>query len=135
MSHSETPTKSAEWRWLREQGVKTMSTLDPMRLILESLVSRGSFGFRSTVGGLSTDTEAEKFLKYVQRSEHGHVHLPIWRLIVSDDACTGQLCLDGQSMEAALAEAHLLNGDNELSLHRWLRNWAANHAPGSHRRK
>ena len=49
MSHSETPTKSAQWRWLREQGVKTIVTLIPLELILESLVSRGSFGFRSTV--------------------------------------------------------------------------------------
>jgi len=139
LSHSETPTDRAQWRWLREQGVDTVVTLDSTRVDIGQYNFEGFLWIRLDSGEPPTDVEAERFLKYIQRSEHGHVHLhtaggydciAMMRALVS-------YAIEGQSMEAALAEARLLNGDNELSPAQvgWLHNWAANHAPRSHRRK
>jgi hypothetical protein len=138
MSHSETPTKTAGWRWLREQGVKTIVALDPNR------VNIGKFGFEGFLwipldsGEPPTDTEAEKFLKYVQNQDNQPVHLQ--SAGGSDRAATLRAlvsyAIDGQTLEAALAEARLHNEGNELSPAQveWLRRWAAAHDPGSHRR-
>jgi hypothetical protein len=44
--------------------------------------------------------------------------------------------VDGHTMEAALAEAQLINQGQKLPppLAEWLRTWATVHPPGSHRR-
>jgi hypothetical protein len=139
LSHSETPTDRAQWRWLREQGIDTIVTLDSTRVDIGQYNFEGFLWIRLDSGEPPTDVAAERFLKYIRRSEHGHVHLhtaggydriAMMRALVS-------YAIDGQSMETALAEARLLNEGNELSSAQteWLRRWAATHEPGSHRRK
>ena len=139
LSRSATPNDVAQWRWLRAQGVNTIVTLDPQRM------NFGSFGFENFLwipldeGAPPTDIQAARFLKFVQDPDNKLVHLQsaggsnriaTLRALLS-------YAIDGQTLEAALAEARLINEDNELSPAQvtWLRNWAANRAPGSQRRQ
>jgi protein tyrosine/serine phosphatase len=139
LSQSATPNDEAQWRWLRARGVNTIVTLDPQR------INFGSFGFENFLwipldeGAPPTDIQAVRFLKFVQDPDNKPVHLQ--SAGGSDRVATLRAlvsyAIDGQTLEAALAEARLYNGGNELSPAQveWLRRWAAAHDPGSHRRQ
>ena len=137
LSHSQTPGTEAQWRWLRSQGVRNIAVLDTERVHLGGRVE-GFLWLPLASGEPPTDAEAEKFLKYIQTSALGHVHMlttgsydrvAVMRALIS-------YAIDGRSVEAALAEARSLNGGDELSSaqEEWLRGWAARNAPASHRR-
>jgi hypothetical protein len=139
LSHSQTPRTEAEWRWLRGQGVRNIVTLDAERVHLGWAGFEGFLWIRLASGQPPTGEEAERFLKYVQQSALGHVHLltagsydrvAVMRALIS-------YAIEGQSVEAALAEARLLNAGQELppAQAEWLRNWSLSNEPGSHRRK
>jgi hypothetical protein len=139
LSRSETPTNHAQWQWLRQQGVKTIVALGHKRDKIGRHGFEGFLWIPLHSGEPPTDGEAERFLKYVQRSEKKPVHLHASEgtdLVAMMHALI-RYAIDGQSMEAALAEARHLNGGSELSSAQveWLGHWAATHEPASHRRK
>jgi hypothetical protein len=136
ISYSGTPQDDAQWRWLRAQGVETIVTLDHNR------INFGKFGFENFLwipldkGVPPTKREARRILKFVQDPDHQPAHI-----VFADGndriammSALIRYAIDGQTMEAALAEARLNEGQ-ELSPAQveWLHRWAAEHQPGSHR--
>lgn len=139
LSRSETPNDVAQWRSLRARGVKTIVTLDHNR------INFGKFGFENFLwipldkGAPPTNVAAERVLKFVQDLDHQPTHIQSAEGTdrIATMAALIRYAIDGQRMEAALAEAHRLNEGQELSPAQveWLYTWAADHQPGSHRRK
>jgi hypothetical protein len=138
LSRSETPSDVAQWRWLRAQGVNTIVTLDHQR------INFGKFRFENFLwipldhGATPTDSQAERFLKFAQNPDHQPVHMQAagGNDRIATLTALIRYAVDGQPMEAALAEAQLLNVGQELPPRQqeWLRTWAVDHEPGSHRR-
>jgi hypothetical protein len=137
ISYSDPPQDNAQWEWLRAQGVKTIVTLDHQR------INVGKFGFEDFLwiplanGDAPTNSEARSFLRFVQDPDNKPAH--ILSADGNDRIATmhGLLryAVDGQTMEAALAEAPFYNDGEELFPLQveWLYAWAAEHQPGSHR--
>src|SRR5438552_13055490 len=83
------------------------------------------------------DTDAERFLALV-RDPHNwpvHIHCKGGRDRTGLMAALVRYAIDGWPLERALAEARSYRGGEYLTRHHvaWLRRWAADHAPGSHR--
>ena len=137
LSRSETPKDVSQWRWLRAQRVNTIVTLDHQR------TNVGKFDFENFLwmpldpGTPPTNAAAERMLRFVQDRDHQPSHIQAGALdLIAMLTALIRYAVDGQTMEAALAEAQLVNAGQELPPPQavWLRTWASEHQAGSHRR-
>ena len=126
LSRSGMPEDDGGWKWMRDQGV---NTIDNFRQ--ENDVDYGKFGFESFLwiplsgGRMPTDTDAEKFLRFIQDTDNSPVHL---QCAEGKDrtgmmAALARYAVDGWSMDDALGELGLYLGNEELPARQldWLR--------------
>jgi hypothetical protein len=139
LSRSETPTDEDQYRWLRAQGVNTIVTCAPQRMNFRGLGFEKSLWIPLDNGVPPSETQAVRFLRFVQDPDNKRVHLQS----AKESDCVAMLralvsyAIEGQTLEAAVAEARLDNEGKELSSAqlKWLEDWAAIHKRGSHRRR
>jgi hypothetical protein len=140
LSWSDTPMDEAQWRWLHAQGVNTVVTLDDQK------ADYGKFGLDNflwlplDIGAPPTDIAATRFLRFIQALDTQpiiNIHAAEGRDRIATLVALIRYAIDGQPMDAALAEAHLLNEGQALSpaQEEWLVSWSVNYGPGSHRHR
>ena len=138
LTRSGQPRSEEGWTWLRRRRVKSVVSfrvgddVDYARLGFEHVLLL-PFKARDE----PKDGYAEKFLAFVGDRRNWPVHI----VCKSGRARTGVMAalvryaIDGWPLERALAEARSYREGEDLTRHHvaWLRRWAADHAPGSHR--
>ncbi len=137
LTRSGMPEDESGWRWLRNQGVKSIVTFRQ-----ENDVDYKKFGFERVLqipldgSHIPTQEQTEKFLKFIQdpQNQPVHMHCSAGKDRTGMMAALARYAIDGWPLDRALAEAKLYRG-SDLAPKRvaWLRDWAANHKPGSHR--
>ena len=135
LSSSRVPADDSQWAWLRARGVNTIVSLD------DTMADVGKYGFESFLwvplgaGVPSTEVEAERFLRFIQRRDNQPAHISGSGDRRAVMVALARYAIDGWTIESALAEAQGLNGGAPLASRQveWLLAWAASHRPGSHR--
>jgi hypothetical protein len=140
LTRSGLPYGDAGWEWLKQQGVHSVVTFRE-----ENDVDYAKFGFQDVLhlpwSGYREPTEeqVETYLKFIQdpSNQPVHIHCSAGKSRTSLMAALARYAIDGWPLDRALAEAKLYRSGEDMSPHliTWLRNWAAQHPPGSFRVK
>jgi len=138
LTRSGMPSNGSGWRWLREQGIRSIVTFRG-----ENDVDYARYGFSHVMNlplssrVFPTEQQAEAFLDFVQdpNNQPVHIHCQAGKDRTGMMAALVRYAVDGWGLDKALAEARVYRGA-ALGKQRieWLRNWANRHPPGSARR-
>lgn len=139
LTRSGLPRNDSGWRWLREQGVRSIVTFRT-----ENDVDYNKFRFEHVLripmlANPPSDQQAEQFLQFIQdpANQPVHIHCSAGRDRTGLMTALARYSIDAWTLEKALAEARTYRGGKDLSAKRvaWLSNWAAQHPPGSYQIK
>jgi protein tyrosine/serine phosphatase len=141
MTRSGLPSKEGDsggWRWLCARGVRSVVSF------------RGDNDIDYKAAGIEralwlpirgnnppSDKQAEQFLRFIQdpANQPVHIHCAEGKSRTGLMTALARYSVDGWPLEKALAEARLYRNGKELNRKQveWLRQWAKQHPPGSHR--
>jgi hypothetical protein len=137
LSRSGMPLDESGWRWLRDQGVKSIVTFR-----MENEGDYRKLGFERVFWlPMNCDPPVDQerpvsFLKFIQDPDNlpVHVHCTAGRSRAGMMVALARYAVDGWPLDKALAEARRYCGWQDLSQRRvnWLYEWARRHRPGSH---
>jgi protein tyrosine/serine phosphatase len=137
LTRSGMPRNDTGWRWLHDQGVKSIVTFR------KGDVDYGEYGFTKVLSiPLSkrifpTERQAQDFLGFIQdpKAQPVHIHCKAGKDRTGMMAALARYAVDGWPLDKALAEARSYRGGESLDGNRvaWLEAWAAKHPPGSAR--
>ena len=140
LTRSGLPKNEDGWKWLREQGVKSI-----VNFRAKNDVNYAGFGFNNSLwipmdnGRLPTDAEAETYLAWIQDPANQPVNI---QCAEGKDrtgmmAALARYAIEGWPLDQAVSESSLYRKGKPLADERvsWLRDWSKKHSPGSHRRR
>lgn len=139
LTRSGLPADKTGWDWLRHtEGVNSIVTFRP-----QNDVDYKKYGFdrvyKIPLSGteVPTDEQVDSFLQFVQDPSNWpvHIHCSAGKDRTGMMAVLIRYAIDGWPIEQALAESRTYRNGSNLPAKRlaWLKNWAANHKPGSYR--
>lgn len=139
LTRSGMPKDDLGWKWLRDRGVKSI-----VNFRARNDVNYLGYGFANSLwipmdnGRLPTEAEAETYLAWIQDPAHQPVNI---QCAEGKDrtgmmAALARYAIEGWSIDNAVRESALYRKGKPLAEERvaWLKNWAAKHPAGSHRR-
>ena len=139
LTRSGLPANKTGWDWLRRtEGVNSIVTFRP-----QNDVDYKKYGFdrvyKIPLSGseVPTEEQVDTFLQFVQDPSNWpvHIHCSAGKDRTGMMAVLIRYAIDGWPIDKALAESLTYRNGEDLPAKRlaWLKDWAANHQPGSYR--